>query len=101
MSKFHRTDFEIICDILEFCSEPKKQTMIMYRNNLNYKVLKNYLTKLSALGLLSKSSPYYITTEKGRKFVSHFEELENMLGNNCLTSSDNDSPIGRKLIINH
>ena len=70
MSKSHRTDLEIIFDILEFCSEPRKQTRIMYRNNLNYNVLKNYLSKLSTLGLLCKNAPYYVTTEKGRQFVS-------------------------------
>ena len=100
MSKSHRTDLEIIFDILEFCSEPRKQTRIMYRNNLNYNVLKNYLSKLSTLGLLCKNAPYYVTTEKGRQFVSHFEELENMLGNTTLTFTHDDSPTNRKLVIN-
>ena len=76
-----RTSLEIISDILEFCSEPRALTKIMYKTNLSYKALKTYLAKLCSLGLLGQNSRKYVTTEKGRQFVLSLKDLENMLGN--------------------
>ena len=67
-----RTQINIITQMLDFTSAPRKITHIMYELNLNYGQLKKYLAWLSDMGLVEKiSTPYkgYLTTNKGLDFM--------------------------------
>ena len=74
-----RTGFEVMSDILRFCSEPRSPTKIIYQTNLSYKASKTYLAKLCSLGLLIQNSRKYVTTDKGRQFISELEKIANTL----------------------
>ncbi|AIF84126.1 putative transcriptional regulator [Candidatus Nitrososphaera evergladensis SR1] len=94
-----RGKVEITHDILQLCAnEPKKRTHIMYKANLTYEQLNDYVSPLLSRGLLAKrhghreptdcdkvgGHAYYITTEMGRqvlqdlaKAVRHVNSLFN------------------------
>ena len=70
-----RQRIEIIAQMLAFCKHAKRKTRIMYKNNLSYAQLKDYLTLLTSLHLLAHNSDTYVTTEKGHAFLEAFIQL--------------------------
>jgi predicted transcriptional regulator len=75
--KMKRQRIEIMAQILAFCKHAKRKTRIMYKNNLSYAQLKDYLTFLTSLHLLARDSDTYLTTEKGYRFLEAFTQLAN------------------------
>lgn len=84
MNRILRGKIEITHDILQLCAnEPKKRTHIMYKANLTYGQLNDYVTLLLSNGLLAKrhdyreptdcnkpgGHAYYVTTDVGRKVL--------------------------------
>jgi predicted transcriptional regulator len=76
-----RGRLEIMAEILLFCDQQKAKTKIMYKTNLNYVQLKKHLRSLMSKGLLATNTNKYFTTQKGRRFLEIFAELNNMLKN--------------------
>lgn len=74
-----RERIDIMAQILMFCAPPRRKTSIMYKNNLSYAQLKNYLTLLSSHDLLAHKSDTYVTTEKGQQFLQAFAQLKEVL----------------------
>ena len=80
---------EIISEILECLTESQlKKTHIMYRCNLDHRVVKKYLLVVENLGLVQKSNEdktLYAITQKGlqyrNQFKSFFAMIENDLEN--------------------
>jgi len=75
----NRNRFQIAQDILEVAREGAGKTRIMYRANLSFKLLENYLTALVRSGLLKVKEgerKTYLTSEKGLQFLREFEDLE-------------------------
>ena len=80
---------EIISEILECLTESQlKKTHIMYRCNLDHRVVKKYLLVVESLGLVQKSNEdrtLYVITQKGlhyrHQFKSFFAMIENDLEN--------------------
>ncbi len=75
--KMKRQRIEIMAQILAFCKHAKRKTRIMYKNNLNYAQLKDYLALLTSRYLLERNSDTYVTTEKGQRFLEVFTQLAN------------------------
>lgn len=75
MSKY-RKRVEIIGDILNIVRDGAKKTQIMYKGNLSYKLLRNYLHQVIGAGLVvvGESSNIYQLTEKGKMFLRDFED---------------------------
>lgn len=70
---------EIAASILEIAKNGSRKTRIMYLGNLSFDLLQKYLDTLVELGLLEKGSgdgKMYVATEKGRKFLDDFHELQ-------------------------
>jgi predicted transcriptional regulator len=70
---------EIAASILEIAINGSQKTRIMYLGNLSFDLLQKYLYSLVQLGLLeTRSSDWktYLATEKGRKFLDDFQELQ-------------------------
>ena len=70
---------EIAANILEIARNGSRKTRIMYLGNLSFDLLQKYLDKLVELGLLEKRSgdeKMFVATEKGRKFLDDFHELQ-------------------------
>jgi len=71
-----RSDIEILADILKVAKGGAKKSHIVYKANLNFKIVKNYLTILSESGLITcPEGPEntFNTTDKGIEYINHFE----------------------------
>jgi len=75
----NRNRFQITQAILEVARDGVGKTRIMYRANLSFKLLENYLAVLVRAGLLKVKEgerTMYATSEKGFQFLREFEALE-------------------------
>ena len=72
-----RAYLEIARDILKAASFGAKPTELVYKANLNFNIIKQYLKELEASGLIlvenlngpGNRTRLYHTTEKGRSFI--------------------------------
>lgn len=78
-----RSRMEIISDILISTKRKKSKTTIRNDTNMNFHQLQSYLSYLDKLKLLTKDkidgTTKYRTTDKGNKFLEHFEEIKWLL----------------------
>jgi predicted transcriptional regulator len=77
-----RNRIEIISQILEIANGGvTSKTKIMYKANLSYAQLKDYLLTLSDKDLLSYDidTHTFRTTEKGLRFLKAYSHLDNMI----------------------
>jgi predicted transcriptional regulator len=75
-----RSKFEIVADIMQACLSPRGKTRIMCKVKLNFAQANEYLSQLTSLGLLSHEKGKYVTTEKGRQFISTYYSLREIIG---------------------
>ena len=78
-NKERRGKFEIIADVLSVAREGAKKTQIVYKANLNFKIVSEYLSFLEVKGFIGNTSRDYTTTEKGEKFLRIYKEMEELL----------------------
>jgi len=64
-----RSEMEIIATILDIARQGVRKTNILYRANLSYVQLKNYVGFLLERGLLENIENIYSTTKKGNLFL--------------------------------
>jgi predicted transcriptional regulator len=76
----------IIAEILKIAEEGSLKTQIMYKANLSFAQMNEYLSFLLRMGLLEiqkeARKKIYITTAKGEEYLSKHGEISNLLGNN-------------------
>lgn len=72
-----RNDLDICADILHVAKAGAKKTQIVYQANLNFKIVKKYLSRLIDTGMLStaQESRLYTTTNRGIEFLEQYTEL--------------------------
>ena len=75
---------EIVSDILKVCVDGQTKTGIVYKCNLNFNLIKDYLVLLKEGGLVEElrnvnHSVLYRTTEKGNKVMSQVEGAKEMI----------------------
>jgi len=72
-----RNGIEICADILMVAKKGAKKSHIVYKANLNFKLLNKYLDQLRNSDLIVKSTKnnLFKTTEKGIEYLNHFREL--------------------------
>jgi len=89
----NRGRIEIIGDILAVCLErTTRRTHIMYKGNLSYVMLRDYTNELVRKGLVEEEdSGSYITTEKGRAYLTYYERLKEILAENESSLDEIDS----------
>jgi predicted transcriptional regulator len=77
----NRGRIEIIGDILAVCQEAlARRTHVMYKGNLSYVMLREYMEELVRKGLIEeRNRGSYLTTEKGRAFLKYYEVIRKML----------------------
>ena len=75
----------IIAEILEIAKEGTLKTQIMYKANLSFSQLNEYLNFLVSLNLLeckqTGGKTVYKTTEKGIKYLDNYKEILQLLKN--------------------
>ena len=75
----YRSRIQIAADIIEIAKNGARKTRIMYLGNLSFDLLQKYLNLLVKLGLVEiRRGPEksYTATEKGRRFLEDFYELQ-------------------------
>lgn len=93
-----REHFRIISDILSFAFNGALKTELMFKANLSYSQLENYIPMLIRLKLLevstSQKATVYKTTAKGMNFLRRFKELDELLKSSARerVKKVNDSP---------
>lgn len=80
MSKNRRSELEIISQMLSIADNGIKKTRLMYKTNMCYVHLTEYMSFLSEKGFLGvkKTNPegnIYYTTEKGKKFLESIKNV--------------------------
>ena len=73
-----RNDIDICADILKVARVGAKKTHLVYKANLNFEIVKKYLSRLSENRLISSENGHYITTEEGVKFLDSYQEFASM-----------------------
>jgi predicted transcriptional regulator len=79
-----RERLEIICDVLSFCSKPRKGYQILFKCNMSYSLLSLVLPALiesECLEVHANSPRVYTTTEKGRQVIKAAKEAFAILQN--------------------
>ena len=74
----NRNDIDICADILRIARVGAKKTHLVYKANLNFKIIKRYLSRLSEQSLISSDNGQYITTEEGVKFLDNYQKFASM-----------------------
>jgi predicted transcriptional regulator len=76
----------IIAEILTIAKEGSLKTQIMYRANLSFAQLNEYLSFLNEMSLLKihneNGKQIYRTTAKGNKYLEKYRDIANLLGDN-------------------
>lgn len=72
-----RNDLDIRADILRTAMEGARKTHIVYKANLNFKIVKKYLANLIGEKLLEigEDDRFYFTTGRGKSWLSRYEDL--------------------------
>ena len=75
----NRTSFMVARDILKVAIGGSAKTPLVYQSNLNFALIKTWLSKLIDRGLIEivpgTPNRMWITTPKGQRFISAMEEV--------------------------
>jgi predicted transcriptional regulator len=76
----------IIAEILNIAKGGSLKTQIMYRANLSFAQLNEYLTFLTKMEFLKTENENnkntYVTTAKGDRYLEKYKDIANLLGEN-------------------
>jgi predicted transcriptional regulator len=75
-----RNNIDICADILSVAKEGAKKTQMVYKANLNFKIIKKYINRLSEYGFLESERGQYFTTDKGIRFLVQYREFTEPFG---------------------
>ena len=79
-----RSEIQIIAEILDLSQEGAKKTELLYKNNMNFTQLQNYLTFLIKNDIMKEevipntnggASKLYTTTEKGDNLLEDINKI--------------------------
>jgi len=65
----HRGKLDIIVNLLEVCKEEALKTNLVYKTNLNFKLVGDYLKILMEKEWVMENGGKYLITEKGKCFL--------------------------------
>ncbi|MDQ1280157.1 MAG: hypothetical protein QG670_1420 [Thermoproteota archaeon] len=77
-----RSHVEIIADVLRIAKYGAKKSHIVYKANLNFKLVNEYLTFLKEEDLISfpsENDSLFKTTPKGEEYLNQYSKLTNIL----------------------
>lgn len=81
-----RSYWDIIAEILLRSKKGVNKTRIVYRCNLNFKILEKYLKDLKYKGLVKIGDGVIKTTKKGIEYLNRYDALYEMLSNEKMIS---------------
>jgi predicted transcriptional regulator len=78
-----RDRIHIMAEIMEIAKESQLKTRIMYRANLSFSQVNEYLSFLTEMGFLrvhlENRQKLYETTAKGKLYIKNYIEISNLL----------------------
>ena len=79
-----RSNVQVIADILAEAMNGASKTRLVYKANLNFKVMERYLRFLNDREMIQlvkegDGRDKYIITQRGREFLLHYSQVEDML----------------------
>ena len=77
-----RNNLDICADILRVSKGGAKKTHLVYKANLNFKIINEYLSKLLERELITRVGDRFFITEKGSEFIERYEALNSPLFQN-------------------
>ncbi|EMR74239.1 putative transcriptional regulator [Thaumarchaeota archaeon SCGC AB-539-E09] len=72
-----RDKYDIMAIILSAAIRGIKKTALVYRSNLNFKLMHKYTKILVEIGYLTFKKQHFFTTEKGKMYLEHYNVLIN------------------------
>jgi len=75
MNGKRRNSLDIMADMIKTARHGARKTQLVYRCNLNFKIVKRYLGYLMNKGFFIHDPPRYYTTEKGVMYLARYEAL--------------------------
>lgn len=69
----------IVTSMLQAAVEPIKKTHIMYKANLSYDQLVQYLQYVTSRQLIETRDGLWVTTERGREYLKQYQALEQIM----------------------
>jgi len=83
--KKRRDRLFIIAEILNITKDGSLKTQVMYRANLSFAQLNEYLNFLTKIGLIEiqkeNNKNVYRTTAKGQRYLEKYKGISELLGN--------------------
>ena len=70
-----RNNLDIYANIIEVAEGGAKKTELVYKCNLNFKIIEKYINKLTEKNFIVKKEKYYYTTEDGRNFLHQYNTI--------------------------
>ena len=70
-----RNFLEINAEILRIALHVAKKTHVVYQANLNFKILQEYLDKMSGAGLITYKNGEIKTTDKGVAYLRQYSDF--------------------------
>jgi predicted transcriptional regulator len=70
-----RNNLDICADILRVSRGGAKKTHLVYKANLNFNIVKKYITGLTKSGLLEKNGERFYVTDEGNLFIDRYNKL--------------------------
>lgn len=78
-----RDRLNIMAEIMEITKEKQLKTRIMYKANLSFSQVNEYLSFLTEMGFLRASKDdgqkFYETTTKGERYIDNYIEMSTLL----------------------
>ena len=78
-----RDRLHIMAEIMEITKGSQLKTRIMYRANLSFSQVNEYLSFLTKMGFLKVNEVndqiFYETTTKGERYIDNYMEMSNLL----------------------
>jgi predicted transcriptional regulator len=70
-----RNNLDICADILRVSRGGAKKTHLVYKANLNFNIVKKYISGLTESGLLEKNGERFYVTDEGKLFIDRYDKL--------------------------
>jgi len=70
-----RNNIDIYADIVKVTDGGAKKTQIVYKCNLNFKIIKKYLAILIEKEFVEHKGKLYFSTTKGKSFLTQYREF--------------------------
>jgi len=70
-----RNNIDIYADIVKVTNGGAKKTQIVYKCNLNFKIIKKYLAILIEKEFVEHKGKLYFSTTKGKSFLTQYREF--------------------------